>query len=278
VVADNTQASVRAADFRARHGLGDAPIRDVIQVVEDFCDAFVFSEPFPDVYEAFTMQDEVAGTIIIAVGTSENHERQRFSIAHELGHLESGRMSADVHEAPDFERNPDEIWADTFARHLLLPLSAIDTYLSDSESTKEELTVEALSDLIRVFGISPKPAMIQLKSAGWITGNTFDEWFSDRSLTSRGLALRYGWSSERDAMVRAALTPRRPTRLVQAAVAAYQVGDTSIEALAQASGRRDLETYQSELQEVGIEQVVADDATDGDYITEDFSDLYQTDL
>ena len=245
-----------ASAFRTRHGLGDAPIRDMFQVVEDFQGAFVLSRKFPASQEAFTVHDEESGTTIIAVGTNDNYERQRFSIAHELGHLESERMSADVHSLPDFKRSADEKWADDFARHLLLPISAVNKYLTDAGRARLDLAIESVSDLVRVFGVSPLVAMIQLRDSHWISQGDYDAWSrSVPPLTSRGLALKYGWASERAGLVLASLTPRRPTRLVQAATSAYQEGRVTLEALAQVAGAKDLERFRSTLEESGIQPI-----------------------
>lgn len=251
---ENKTAASSASDFRNRHSLGDAPIRDVIQVAEDFCGALVMSRQFPDAYEAFTIHDELTAMTIIAVGINANCERQRFSLAHEIGHLQSGHMSTDIHSLSDYKRNPEEIWADDFARHLLLPLSAIEAYLITAGATRNELTKESVSDLVRVFGIAPKPTMIQLRDSSWISRETFVEWQRDYTLTSEALAMRYGWSSERNAMVRVSQTPRRPTGLVQAAMSAYQSGATTIEALAQSSGEKDIVAFQEKLTLMGISQ------------------------
>ncbi len=202
----------QASAFRVRHGLGDAPIRDMFQVVEDFTGVFVLSRKFPASQEAFTVHDEESGMTIIAVGTSDNYERQRFSVAHELGHLESGRMSADVHSLPDFTSSKDETWAHDFARHLLLPLGAVEKYLTNLGRSPLNVTIESLSDLVRVFGVSPHVAMIQLRDSKWISKRDFEEWPKRLpSLTSRGLAMQFGWASERAGLVLVSLTPRRPS-------------------------------------------------------------------
>lgn len=264
------------SEFRDRHGLGNAPIRDIIQVVEDYAGAFVLAREFPASYDAFTAHDDVSGTIVIAVGISNNYERQRFSVAHELGHLESGRMSADVHSLPDAKRSPDEKWADGFARHLLLPISAVDKYLTDVGRTKGSLTLESVSDLVRVFGVSPAVAMIQLRDSQWICQDNYDLWTqSSPSLTSRSLAVKFGWASERDGLVRATQTPRRPTRIVKAATSAYQEGKITLEALAQVSGENDLDSFQSLLEESGIHSLQVITENDTDRELEDLSDLYR---
>lgn len=261
----------RAAAFRARHRLGDAPIRDIIQVVEDYCGAFVLTLPFPSSFEALTAQDDASQTTIIAVGTSENYERQRFSIAHELGHLEHGRMSTDVHSLPEYERNTDEKDADEFARHLLLPGSAVDALLTEAGLVKGNVSIESLSDLVRIFGVSPQVAMIQLYSMRWTTRLQHEAWWNDPGVSSRGLALRYGWASERDAEVRAAKTPRRPTRIVRAATSAFADGKASLEAVAQAAGERDLVQFADDLRQLGIVPPVPADADERE--VEDFDDL-----
>lgn len=265
-----------ASAFRARHGLGDAPIRDMFQVVEDFRGAFVLSRKFPASQEAFTVHDEESGTTIIAVGTSDNYERQRFTVAHELGHLESGRMSADVHSLLDYKNDADEKWANDFARHLLLPISAVETYLADVGRSRGALTVESVSGLVRVFGVSPAVAMIQLRNSHWISQGDYDAWSSQGPpLTSSDLAMRFGWASERDGLVLASLTPRRPTRLVRAATSAYQGGRVTLEALAQVAGERDLGSFRSTLEKSGIWPLPTATEASSEREPEDLSDLYR---
>jgi hypothetical protein len=285
-VADPLQApEIAAAAFRDRHFLGNAPIRDMIQVLEDFCGAFVLTRPFPAGYEAFTVHDPISGRTIIAAGTTDNPERQRFTIAHELGHLESGRMSADIHSLPDAAYNSDEIWANNFARHLLLPLPALDRFLTDAKRSKGALGEESLSDMVRVFGISPAAAMIQLVNSGWISEGLCNQWKSTMpNLTSRALSIRHGWSSERNAVVAVSLAPRRPTQVVNAATAAYEAGQASLESLAQAAGQSDLDAYRAILEESGVTPAKPGpsdsddpDDPDDDWDTEDFSDLFRAD-
>ena len=265
-----------ASAFRVRHGLGDAPIRDMFQVVEDFHGAFVLSRKFPTSQDAFTVHDKDSGTTIIAVGTSDNYERQRFSVAHELGHLESRRMSADVHSLPDFLSSPDETWANDFARHLLLPMGAVENYLTDAGRTRLSLTIESVSDLVRVFGVSPHVAMIQLRDAHWISQKNLNSWArTSPAVTSRSLAMKFGWESERAGLVRASETPRRPTRVVKAATAAYQQGEISLEALAQVWGVQDVTAFQSTLEDSDIRPSTTATESSSEREPEDLSDLYR---
>ena len=268
--------SCQASAFRVRHGLGDAPIRDMFQVVEDFHGAFVLSRKVPASQDAFTVHDKDSRITIIAVGTTDKYERKRFSVAHELGHSKFGRMSADVHSLPDFKRSADEKWADDFARHLLLPVSAVDKYLTDVGRTKDNLTLESVSDLVRVFGVSPQVAMIQLRDSRWISASSFEEW-SHRlpSLTSRNLAMQFGWESERAGLVLFSLAPRRPTRVVKAATAAYQQGEISLEALAQVWGVQDVTAFQSTLEDSDIRPSTTATESSSEREPEDLSDLYR---
>lgn len=261
--------------FRERHGLGDAPIRDIIQVAEDFSGAQVMTLPFPQGYDAFTMQHAESGLTIIAVGTTDNYERQRFSVAHEIGHLESGALSPDVHSHPDYTRSPDEVWADEFARHLLIPAGAIDRYFTDAGAVRGSLSIEGLSDLVRIFAVSPMVGLIQLRDTRWISQAEFDAWSNAQpAWTGRRLAVTFGWGSEREAMVRGSQTPRRPTHVVRAATTAYADGRSSLESLAQISGERDLAALQVDLEEAGIRPAPRVETGD---VADDFSDLFGPD-
>lgn len=235
----------------------------------------VIAREYPDAYDAFTVQVDDPAITVIGVGTSENYERQRFSVAHELGHIESGQISAEIHAMPNYERNPQEIWADNFARHLLLPIDAVKRHLEAAGKTPHNLTIESLSGLVQAFGVSPMVAMIQLRDAGWIKSTDISSWpEAHHPLTSRSLAMKYGWNSERNAMVNASLTPRRPTRVVRAATSAYRDGRASLEALAQTAGEKDLERFQATLRESGITpgQVAPEEVK---WEAEDLSDLYR---
>lgn len=266
-------AASAAAAFRERHGLGLAPIRDIIQVAEDYCGARMVVLPLPDRVLAMSFRDPVSKSTIIGVGVSEVYERQRFSVAHELGHLDSGRLSTEVHTLGVRSRDADEMWSDEFARHLLIPKESLRGYLADRGYAPGELSSQALSDLVRTFGVSPDVARIQAKTADWVTAAAARK-IANEGWTSRKLARQYGWESERNALVQLSSTPRRPTAIVNAATAAYLAGNITLEALARAAGRSDVDEFRAGLDEDDLVPHPPAAASEDDDI-EDFSDLFK---
>ena len=91
----------------------------------------------------------------IVVNKNDVPERQRFTVAHELGHyfLHFDKNSSEEHMLISFrgERNKKEYDADMFAAELLMPEKLI-------RARYKELTVPYVSTLARQFNVSA-PAM-----------------------------------------------------------------------------------------------------------------------
>lgn len=267
-----------AAQFRSRHGLGSAPLRDVAQALEDFHNAWVMQMPLPEGVEARTIHSTARGFTVVCVGTTDNPERQRFTLAHELGHLEAGTLSTVVHAGDAPTRDPAEQWADEFARNVLAPVEGLRDFLRGQAPSKPD-PERTLSEVVRFFGVSPPVALIQLRKANLLS-------FADASnlqgavprWTSSRLAIRFGWQSERDPVVRAALSARAPVAVVEAATSGYLAGHTSLETLAGVAGVKDVESYERVLAANGIAPPAPEDVGEGaGWQEEDFSDLFGDD-
>lgn len=89
-----------------------------------------------DVHRAVLSQ-EISGALVkklgqdptILLNASDHTNRQRFTCAHELGHFVTRELEPDVYEYVDLRdtmysasgRDPDEVFANRFAAHLLMP-------------------------------------------------------------------------------------------------------------------------------------------------------------
>lgn len=124
-----------------------------LEKISDFFGISIINYPkFPD---------SVSGTIIkeedlLAIGVNENHaiSRQRFTIAHELGHYVLGH---DEHKILDdtFDKNSDkEKEANIFAAELLMPY----------EMLKQDLNAQAwdIPRLSKRYGVSEQAMSIRL--------------------------------------------------------------------------------------------------------------------
>jgi Predicted Zn peptidase len=138
------------------------------------------------------LEDQVSGALVVKDG--ENHilvnsthhpNRQRFTIAHELGHLvlhaahvdrlfidtqlrvyrRTGESGAQVYQAPESTTTPEEErQANQFAAGLLMPRVLLLEIL-DSNRVVDEHDV---SDLARAFGVSEQAMSIRLQRLGLV--------------------------------------------------------------------------------------------------------------
>jgi Zn-dependent peptidase ImmA (M78 family)/DNA-binding XRE family transcriptional regulator len=104
-----------AAYVRAAWGIGDAPISNVLHLLEARgIRVFALAAEYREV-DAFSFWREQTSTPFICVGTHKSPERSVFDLAHELGHLVLHRD----HGAP--RGRLEERQADAFASSFLMP-------------------------------------------------------------------------------------------------------------------------------------------------------------
>ena len=96
----------------------------------------------------------------IHVNGSNQEVRQRFTIAHELGHYFSGHNDVyrDIYTSNGY--NQDEILANNFAAELLMPKDKIEYYM-------DQLIIKDISHLARIFNVSKEALLIRLGKLGY---------------------------------------------------------------------------------------------------------------
>lgn len=223
--------------------LGDSPIADVAEVIENLTGTDVGKAALPAGVSGVCVTDPERATSIILVDSSHVAERQRFSLAHELGHLLFG--SSTHVDAASTERTPHEILCDEFARHLIIPEAAIRAWLS--ANCAGEVDERAMALLARHFGASPDVTRIQLDRMNLLGGGLGGSPLA----TGRRWAYQYGWGPQYDASQAAAAQPRVPRRILDRAMAAYRDGRLGITALARLQGRT-VPELELALTEVGV--------------------------
>jgi Zn-dependent peptidase ImmA (M78 family)/DNA-binding XRE family transcriptional regulator len=127
------EADEAAEEQRAWLGLGDGPIHDLREVLEDKVGLRIFF---------FKMNSKVAGLFgyakelggCIAINSDHRRERQTMSLAHEYGHVVENLERPDVQVQRVSNRKSDaEKFAELFAMRFLLPSSGVErqirTYL-----------------------------------------------------------------------------------------------------------------------------------------------------
>jgi len=207
---------------------GNAPIADLVESVEHLTGVDVGTTPLPSGVPGICATDPERATSVVLVNSNDVAERQRFTLAHELGHLLFGD-GTHVDEI-DGDRSPQEILCDEFARHLLIPQDGVRAWLKGVTRTVGEARVDerVMALLARHFGVSPDAARIQLDRMGLLPSE-----LQIVGLPSgRRWAYRYGWGPQFDSDQAAAGQSRAPRRILDRAIGAYREGKLGIGVLA----------------------------------------------
>lgn len=237
-----------AEQFRTEHVLGTQPLGDLVAIVEQAAGVDVaVLDVGPDEH-GLTMRDPDRGTVLIGVARTLHPMRQRSTLAHELAHVvfEDWQDVDSRHDAASnwSDRRPQEIRADAFARHLLLPVAGLTTLLGNQQN----LTLAALSSIVQRFLVSPAIGAIALHQAAYIDAATKQDWMA---LTSSRLATKFGWADQYRALQAESNQRRAPQRLLARAIAGYQAGVLSARAIATLRGLP-LSQVKSELEDAGV--------------------------
>jgi Zn-dependent peptidase ImmA (M78 family) len=142
-------------------------------------------------YGAFEGEGNLAGILFregnrIIIGVNESHPptRRRFTIAHELGHLELHSQSK-IHIDKNFQSpvrlrdevsslavDPDEIEANTFAAELLMPTSMLEQDFHDlvSNWAFDYEDDEFIRELANRYKVSSQAMTFRLVNLGFIEG------------------------------------------------------------------------------------------------------------
>ena len=150
---------------------GKLPIR--VERIAEHLGATISYEPYKGDLSGLLYRE---GTdIVIGVNSSHSTTRQRFTIAHEIGHLllHTGRMMfvdkaiAFRDHASSLGTNKQEIEANAFAAELLMPESSV---LSEAkkllEPDKPIAAERMVKELAQVFQVSPQSIQYRLANLG----------------------------------------------------------------------------------------------------------------
>lgn len=225
-----TQGQQAAADIRRTGGLGFGPLADVDDLIGQLTGVDVAYRDLA-MASGFCAVDPDRGTaiVLVGVGSGETAERQRFTAAHELAHLVF--PGDPKHRGSTGRARPrEEVRADEFARHLLIPEEGVSSWLRANGI--DEVTEAELAALANTFRVSPAVAFIQLRGLARAPIG-----LSQNNLpTGRQLAYRHGLGRVYDLAQSIAATERPPVRIVDRATRAYQLGKLGLPPLAKLLG------------------------------------------
>lgn len=134
-------------------------------------------------FEPFDGNDDVSAMlyrdderVVIGVNSKHARTRQRFSIAHECGHLKlhKGKMYVDARvnfrdSVSGLAIDQEEIEANAFAAELLMPRMFVITEIKKALKAHEPHEVQAIvKELSKVFEVSAQAMEFRLKNLGLI--------------------------------------------------------------------------------------------------------------
>lgn len=238
------QGRLLAEAVRKELELGLGPVLDVAEPAESMLGVDTAVLDLPEKVSGFTALDPAREVTLVLVNAAHVPERQRFTLAHELGHVLFGD-GAEAHQL-DGERTLEERRCDAFARHLLAPAQGVRRWMAENATGapgRKECAMAA-----RHYEVSLMVVLIQCRELGLLTAEAVREL---EGPTGRELAWAYGWGPQYRAACEAASRVRPPRRILERAIEAYRAGKIGVRPVA-ALGGEDPRTAERELAEAGI--------------------------
>ena len=168
------QAEADAADLRHRLGIGAAPIRDIVSLLEIDLGIRVYIRPIGSgVSGAFAYGDAVGACMLL----NANHPRERRAqtAAHELGHFVSCRRIAKV-TFDGLRQSREERYACAFANAFLTPARTVMERFSELTRGSRTLTRRHVILMAYIFGVSREALVRRLEDLRRVNAGAWD-WF-----------------------------------------------------------------------------------------------------
>ncbi|MGP4088200.1 helix-turn-helix domain-containing protein [Streptomyces sp. KR55] len=177
---------------------------------------------------------------LILVKPTEIWTRQRFTLAHELGHIlaqdaQEAVVESDV--APGRQKDLTEVRANVFASNLLMPEPEVRHHFEQLADSHGKLSDDAFSALVVGFKVSPSALAARLSQLRLIEAQSAQHY---RGLTTQICHLLAGATDAFQRQLAWAAAGRFPVRVVSALYRCYADGETTLRPLA-ALLRRDVD-------------------------------------
>ncbi|MEH2159100.1 ImmA/IrrE family metallo-endopeptidase [Nostoc sp.] len=169
---------------RQRLGLGDAPIPQLRDILEQDVGLRIFYLPMPQKYsEVYSYNEQVGGCM--AINANHPEERRRWSMAHGYLHFLVHRQKPEFHFDGQYQRFPEsEQLAETLPKYFLMPTSGLLKRFNDMYRTHGKFTPTNLFTLAHYYGVSVEALVYRLEEMELLPSGTWDK------LRDRGLKVR----------------------------------------------------------------------------------------
>ena len=170
------QAEQDALELRQRLGLGLAPIRDMITLLEMDLGVRVYVRRFNPKISGLFAYDEVLGACILL---NANHPlaRRNQTAGHETGHLVATRREPEVLLDHPTVNSREERYADAFGRSFLTPSRAVMQKFHEVTAGAAQLSRRHVIILAHFFGVAREAMVRRLEELKLAKDGTWD-WFA----------------------------------------------------------------------------------------------------
>ncbi|GER06676.1 hypothetical protein GCM10007972_13160 [Iodidimonas muriae] len=169
------QAEHDALELRQRLGLGNAPIGDIVTLLEMEMGVRVYVRRVDGRISGLFAYDEDLGPCIL-LNANHPRERRTQSAAHECGHLVSTRNMPEVLHTDEVMTSREERYADAFGRAFLTPPRAVMQKFEEVRAGSDLLTRRRVIILAHFFGVSREAMVRRLEELELVKTGTWD-WF-----------------------------------------------------------------------------------------------------
>ncbi|MGH2459584.1 MAG: helix-turn-helix domain-containing protein [Chloroflexota bacterium] len=218
---------------RGRLGLGDAPLKDLMNLLDGIIGVKTFLIPVERQSWSGLVARDRSGRPCIAVNAKEESYRRAFTLAHEYGHVlvhfrSGGAPAARIDRAITLgQRSADESFANAFASAFLMPRRAVLAQLeSVLGANSGKFTDADLVHLAMQLGVSGQALSARLVTLRKLSRQVHEQYGNHRSFSDLAKALGHpveDWS----------LTPVLPARFRYLALKAFEESRISLAKLAE---------------------------------------------
>ena len=195
---DERDAESLAEMERGRLGLGDAPVKDLVDLLDGSVGMRIFMLPVGEQsWSGLVVQDH-RGRPCAAVDSTEVYYRRNFTLAHEYGHAlvhipDPTTPQAWIDSASKGNRrNSDERFVDAFAAAFLMPRRAVLSQLDrNARASPNQLTEYDLAHLAMRFGVSGQAMSLRLVTLRRLSKQAHRDCWAQTSYKSIAEALGY---------------------------------------------------------------------------------------
>ena len=177
------QAENDATELRQWLGLGLAPVRDVMSLLELDVGVRLYVRPLDSRVSGLFAYDDGVGACIL-LNARHPRERQAQTGIHELGHLTSRRQTPDVCRFDRQEDSREERYANAFGRAFLTPARTVTVRFQDVTAGASRFTRRHVILLAHAFGVSREAMVRRLEELGLLKRGTWDWFESNGGITN----------------------------------------------------------------------------------------------